>query len=246
MEKYLEIKNFIDIQSPLEDIYEELRTLKYSVEDKVKFCLYLNGWNSAIREDGLKAIDDMSIFGHYIFPAGEAFLKQFGGMSIKGMKFPPWFPKGTTEISSYDYYIDITKEVDIWEISFLEILQTKKNELLIPIASEERIWTIPNLYLSETGKVYSCSEGQIGVEAPNLLSYFAQIFGFVERLSPENRHEKIFSEYDLLDNIEKDIDQGVYMLYAQRRFAKNVGVENAKIADDSFTKWLLSISEVNI
>lgn len=246
MEKYLEIKEFIDIRSPMEDIYEELRTLKYSVEDKVKFCLSLNGWNSAIRTDGLKAINDMSIFGHYIFPAGEAFLKQFGGMSIKGMKFPPWFPQETTEINSYDYHIDITKEVDIWDISFLEILQTKKNELLIPIASEDRIWTIPNIYLSETGKVYYCSEGQIGVEAPDLLSYFAQIFGFVERLKPENRLEETFSEYDLLDNIEKDIDQGTYMLYAQRRFAKNIDVENAKIANDNFTKWLLSISKVNI
>lgn len=63
-------QNSIDIKKPLEDIYEELCTLKYSIEDKVKFCLYLNGWSSSTRPDGLKAIEDMSLLGHYLFPTG--------------------------------------------------------------------------------------------------------------------------------------------------------------------------------
>ena len=170
-------------------------------------------------------------------------MKQFGGMSIKGMRFPPWYPQKTDEISDYNYCVDIIKEVDIWEICFLEILQTEKNELLIPIASEDRIWTVADIYLSETGKVYYCAEGQIGVEASDLFSIFAQIFGFVQRLSLKNRSEVTFSEYDLLDRIEKDINQGTYMLYAQRRFAKDVGTRNVKVADDDFTKWLFSISK---
>ena len=110
------------------------------------------------------------------------------------MRFPPWYPQKTDEISDYNYCVDIIKEVDIWEICFLEILQTEKNELLIPIASK-------------------------------------------------NRSEVTFSEYDLLDRIEKDINQGTYMLYAQRRFAKDVGTRNVKVADDDFTKWLFSISK---
>ena len=69
------------------------------------------------------------------------------------------------------------------------------------------------------------------------------LFGFVQRLSLKNRSEVTFSEYDLLDRIEKDINQGTYMLYAQRRFAKDVGTRNVKVADDDFTKWLFSISK---
>lgn len=208
--------------------------------EKIKLRLIQNGWNGKKRKEGVAVLEDMEIYGFYVFPLGRIFLEQFGGIKIDGTKYSD---EPTNQLQSLRSHIQICKQLKLDEISFLEALQMKKDELLIPIGKEDRYWDISHIYWGESGKVYYSCEDYVGTIAPNLFSYFAQVLGFEKQPRRSDRQEEVFVDYGWYEEIENRIDNGSYTFYAQKRFAQNMGKPNPLIAHDEFTKWLLTISE---
>ena len=236
------IRQYLKENKSDDDIYTKLSRMNISTQDKVMYCLWLNGWKNKARNAGTKVLQDFEIFEYYVFPVARKFLTQFAGLTINGTRNPVW-QNGIPKEQQYKYQVNITKEVDITDIAISEALQIKKDELLIPIAWEDRFWVMPTLYLSETGKVYYSYEGNIGIEANNLCSYFAQVFGFEPKLRSEDKKEEVFADYEQISQIEDDLNQGNYISYAQKRFSRNGGVPNPLTADDDFTKTFLATTD---
>ena len=46
-----------------------------------------------------------------------------------------------------------------------------------------------------------------------------------------------------MDDIEAQVNEGTYVSYAQKRFAKNNGVPNPLVGKDPFTQWLLTLDQ---
>lgn len=233
------IKQYLKDNRNDDNIYEKINQMDIGVQDKVLYSLLLNGWENKVQHTGIKVLEDFRIFDYYVFPAARNFFLQFAGLTINGMKNPAW-GKGLPREKQYKYQVDIAEEVDIADIAISEALQIKKDELLVPFAWEDRFWVAPTLYLSETGKVYYSYEGYVGVEANNLMSYFAQVFGFEMRLREEDKKEEVFADYELISQIEDHLDQGDYISYAKKRFSKNGGAPNPLTANDDFTKTFLT------
>ncbi len=220
--------------------YQKVNEMDISEIEKVKLCLIQNGWNGKKRREGITVLEDMKIFGFYAFPLGQLFLERFGGMKIDGAKCSAEFIKHSQTLR---YYIQICKQLKLDQIAFLEALQIKKNELMIPIGKEDRYWDISYIYWGESGKVYYSCEDFVGIIAPNLFSYFAQIFGFEKQPQRDARQEEAFVDYDWYEEIENKIDKGDYVFYAQKRFTQNMGQPNPITTSDEFIKWLITISE---
>lgn len=245
MEKVIEeIKQYLENNKNDDNIYEKISQMDISVQDKVLYSLLLNGWENKAQHTGVKVLEDFEVFDYYVFPTARNFFLQFAGLTLNGMRNPIW-GQGIPREQHYKYQADIIDEVDVTEIAISEALQIKKDELLVPIAWEDRFWVMPTLYLSETGIVYYFYEDYIGVEANNLYSYFAQVFGFEIKLSVEDKKEEVFADYELISQIEDALNQGTYISYAQKRFSRNGGMPNPLTADDDFTKTFLTAADQN-
>lgn len=236
---YGELKKLLSSNLDSQQLYYMLSAMDIPITSKVMCCLAHNGWNGSKREEGRKILEDIAIFGLYAFPAGQIFLEQFGGLKIIGGKHPEWQSRLPQD---FQYCIRIPSSIELCRIGFWEVVQQSKDELIIPIAREHRYWDTLDIYWGESGKVYYSCEDYVGNMASNLVSYFAQVFGFEKSLNKSEWCEESFVDYARYEEIENQVNQGCYVSYAQKRFAQTGGVPNPITASDEFTKWLLSIT----
>ena len=53
-----------------------------SLGEKVKQALAQCGWNGSKRQEGIEALEQLDLFGFYLFPAARIFVEQFGDEGI--------------------------------------------------------------------------------------------------------------------------------------------------------------------
>ena len=212
-------------------------TLNYSVEDKVKYCLSLFGWTGEKRPEAKSVFQDMEHYNYYIFPAARIFLERFAGLRIE-YESQVW--------SKPTLYPNIfTDSFDECDFSFYEGLQIFKNELLVPVM---KTWYM-YIFLGESGRVHywNCDD-TTGILREDLFSvFYSRLFSLDRdiwfRTTPEDRQEVSWWDEDLMDEIEDQFNEGTYVSYAQKRFAKNNGVPNPLVGKDPFTQWLLTLDQ---
>ena len=222
--------------------------METALEEQVKQALARCGWDGSKRQEGIEALEQLDLFGVYLFPAARIFVEQFGGIQMKGGFFRP-----KSDVKKELILIGWrtpSREIsgcELWELPVVEVIQLQRDELLIEIGVVEhgdRYWSSEFIYWSENGKVYGETEGQFEEIAPNLFDFFAQFFGLKEEYQPflDWDPDKNYEDYNLSDKIEAKMDQGTYISYAQKRFAKNGGIPDPIQSQDSFTQWMLSMA----
>ena len=217
---------------------QKMGTLNYSVEDKVKYCLSLFGWTGEKRPEAKSVFRDMEHYNYYIFPAARIFLERFAGLRIE-YEFPA-ISKPT------ELYPNIfTDSFDECDFSFVEGLQIFKNELLVPVM---KTWDM-YILLGESGRVhYWNCDNTTGILREDLFSVFYSRLFLLERsiwfrTTKKDRQEVSWWDDDLMGDIEAQVNEGTYVSYAQKRFAKNNGVPNPLVGKDPFTQWLLTLDQ---
>ena len=217
---------------------QKMGTLNYSVEDKVKYCLSLFGWTGEKRPEAKSVFQDMEHYNYYIFPAARIFLERFAGLQIE---YELERLSKSTELCSNIF----TDSFDECDFSFYEGLQIFKNELLIPVVQTDGM----NILLAESGRVhYWRCDDTTGIFPEDLFSVLSSMVFSLEkdiwfRTTPEDRQEVSWWDEDLMDEIEDQFNEGTYVSYAQKRFAKNNGVPNPLVGKDPFTQWLLTLDQ---
>ena len=217
---------------------QKMGTLNYNVEDKVKYCLSLFGWTGEKRAEAQSVFQDMEHYNYYIFPAARIFLERFAGLQIeyelRALSKP-------TEL----YPNIFTDSFDECDFAFVEALQIFKNELLIPVVRTGEM----DILLGESGMVHywNCDD-TTGIFPEDLFSVLSSMVFSLEkdiwfRTTPEDRQEVSWWDGDLMDDIEAQVNEGTYVPYAQKRFAKNNGVPNPLVGKDPFTQWLLTLDQ---
>ena len=217
---------------------QKMGTLNYSVEDKVKYCLSLFGWTGEKRPEAQSVIQDMEHYNYYIFPAARIFLERFAGLRIE---YELRARGQSTELHS-----DIFPHLfNIYDFVFFEGLQIFKNELLVPVMKTWEMYIL----LGESGRVHywNCDD-TTGIFPEDLFSVLSSMVFSLEkdiwfRTTPEDRQEVSWWDGDLMDDIEAQVNEGTYVPYAQKRFAKNNGVPNPLVGKDPFTQWLLTLDQ---
>lgn len=68
-------------------------------------------------------MEDIELFGLYVFPAGRTFLEYFGGLKIIGGEHREWLPMKPRD---FQYHIWSSYQLDIYTIGWWEALQQKK------------------------------------------------------------------------------------------------------------------------
>ena len=217
---------------------QKMGTLNYSVEDKVKYCLSLFGWTGEKRPEAKSVIRDMEHYNYYIFPAARIFLERFAGLQIE-YEFP------TLGESTKLYTNIFPHSFNIYDFVFYEGLQIFKNELLVPIM---KTWDM-YILLGESGRVhYWNCDNTTGILREDLFSVFYSRLFLLERsiwfrTTKKDRQEVSWWDDDLMGDIEAQVNEGTYVSYAQKRFAKNNGVPNPLVGKDPFTQWLLTLDQ---
>ena len=217
---------------------QKMGTLNYNVEDKVKYCLSLFGWTGEKRAEAQSVFQDMEHYNYYIFPAARIFLERFAGLRIeyelRALSKP-------TEL----YPNIFTDSFDECDFSFVEGLQIFKNELLVPVM---KTWDM-YILLGESGRVhYWNCDNTTGILREDLFSVFYSRLFLLERsiwfrTTKKDRQEVSWWDDDLMGDIEAQVNEGTYVSYAQKRFAKNNGVPNPLVGKDPFTQWLLTLDQ---
>ena len=163
---YAYIQKQLAICEPGDSQLQILRQMKISNDEKIKYYLSMQGWSGAIQPKGLEFLKLCEQFGCYIFPAARTLWKQFGGLSIHSR-----FHFDSTEFEGLFIGND---SFDIDDVIELELLELKKNELLIPVGVDT-LWGTYNgyrtVYWGESGKVYVTNEGFIYTIAQDMFSY---------------------------------------------------------------------------
>lgn len=218
-----------------------------SLEEKVKQALAQCGWNGSKRQEGIEALEQLDLFGFYLFPAARIFVEQFGGMQMKGAFLPPRSDvKKEMTLIGWRTPANELAYCEPWFLPTVEVIQLQRDELLIEIGNVDhgdRYWSSELIYWSENGKVYGETEGQFEEIAPNLFDFFAQFFGLKEEYRPylDWNPDKNYEDYALADKIEAEMNQETYVSYAQKRFVKNGDVPDPIESQDAFTQWMLSM-----
>ena len=217
---------------------QKMGTLNYNVEDKVKYCLSLFGWTGEKRAEAQSVFQDMEHYNYYIFPAARIFLERFAGLQIeyelRALSKP-------TEL----YPNIFTDSFDECDFAFVEALQIFKNELLIPVVRTGEM----DILLGESGMVHywNCDD-TTGIFPEDLFSVLSSMVFSLEKdiwfcTTLEDRQEVSWWDQGLMDDIEAQVNEGTYVSYAQKRFAKNNNVPNPLVGKDPFTQWLLTLDQ---
>lgn len=216
---------------------QEICTLDYSMEDKVKYCLSLFGWTGEKRPEAKSIIQDMEHFNYYVFPAAQVFLERFGGVQIK-------FNVKNSDDVIVPFVSSFVDSFDIDDFCFCEALQIFKNELLVPVIKVEEMM----IFLGESGRVHYWNSDFTGILPADLFSVLASMVFLLGTdlwlsTTPEDRQEVLWWDDALMDSIEAQVNRGTYIPYAKKRFAQNGSIPNPMVGKDSFTKWLLTLEK---
>lgn len=209
------------------ELYQKVSKLSCSLEDKVKFILQHWGWNGVTREESKVIITKINQTGFTIPINVEQFFEQMCGLH---------FPRKTQNTTnSYGgtlefWYQDIVDYKDFFIPS--ECLSVKFDDDIMPIgymleydgysSNAPSGWEDPyykaqgcccsELFLGSSGKVYLWNlevSDYIGVEAENLLSFFAVSFGLIKDQG-EIGDTATDEDIELMEKIENYYKQGIY------------------------------------
>lgn len=185
------------------NLYDSLKNLKYSVEDKVKFILWHWGWTGEERVYSTCLIDKIQEMGFCIPQIAKTIYQQLWLLKIPVKNI---FQQGGENFVDYGGTIIFSVNELLWKsmIVHAELLGTKFRETVLPlgirrnyngyIRNSSNGWEDPNydtkgwgldeLYIGDSGKVIGIIDveygGYIEVQSENIIDFFAASFGFIQ------------------------------------------------------------------
>lgn len=210
------------------ELYQKVSKLSCSLEDKVKFILRHWGWNGSVREEAKYIMSKINDVGFTIPIHAEQFFEQMYGLFLpmkKTVRDLEISYGGTLCFRYLPYFED-----DFF--IFSECLSVKFDDDIIPIGcmfdyngySLNALdgWEDPyyvssgawcyELYLGNSGKFYfedQVISDYVGVEAENLLLFFASAFGLIEN-QEETGERETDEDYERMELIEQLYKEGKY------------------------------------
>lgn len=209
------------------ELYQKVSKISCSLEDKVKFILQHWGWNGATRAESKLIITKINQTGFTIPINVEQFFEQMCGLCL------PRKTQNTTDSSGGTlefWHQDIVDYEDFFIPS--ECLSVKFDDDILPIGYLSEYsgyssnapdgWENPHykaqgcccsdLFLGSSGKVYLWNlevSDYIGVEAEDLLSFFAVSFGLIKDQGAIG-DTATDNDIELIEKIENCYKQGNY------------------------------------
>ncbi len=199
------------------ELYQKVSALSCSLEDKVKFILQHWGWDGTVRVEGKFIMSKINGAGFTIPVHIEQFFEQMYGLHLPRKTQSDRTPYGGTlefwyqDIIDYeDFFIpseclSVKFDDDIMPIGYLLEYGGYSSNVLDgwedPYYDSSGEWSY-ELYLGNSGKFYfwdRTTSDYVGVEAENLLSFFASAFGLIE-----NQEESI--RLDIVNYMKLQVD----------------------------------------
>ena len=208
-------------------LYENLTSVKYVLEDKVKFILSHWGWNGTVKEKAINLIAEINKMGFSVPSFAETVLKQLYGLRIPSKTQSPYDEFGETIV--FELHDDFSHL-----LSTAELLSIKYNDdIVIPIGymlnycgSKNSLidaWENPNnrpqgyyeeygLFLGSSGKVYfDFVDGDlIGIRGDNFIEFLANSCGLIPYTHEEDDDELTSEDLELMEEIDDLQERGIY------------------------------------
>lgn len=232
IEKIIKTIDYAGQNMSTDELYQRVSNVSCNMEDKVKFILWHWGWNGTSRKEGITMISQIKKLGFAFPPNVQIFLEQMYGLLLPVKKLR----KENLQKDVYGGVLRFRYPKIIWKDILIgsECLSVKFDDDILLIGdrldyngyskSGQKIngWEDPNykscgawdyeLHLGSSGRVYFWDteiSDCIGIEAHDLLSFFASAFGFI--LDTEQIYGYTSEEdFELMEQIEKLWNQGLY------------------------------------
>ena len=208
-------------------LYQNLKSAKCALEDKVKFLLSHWGWNGVVKARAIAFITEINKMGFSVPSNIETSLKQVYGLRIPSKTQSPYDEFGETIV--FELPDDFSHL-----LSTAEFLSLKYNDgIVIPIGymlnycesknSSIDLWENPNckpqgyyeeyrLFLGSSGKVYfDFVDGDlVGIRGDDFIEFLANSCGLIPYTHEADDDELTSEDLELMEEIDDLQEQGMY------------------------------------